>query len=265
MEIKTHWWMALPAIPLTAEDEAYKRLRKIWSDKTRFRGIGKSRKHEFVTHEWETHLTATLWENFTLFEPMDWLSELSAAAAIQINHDKTRSCNWSYGFREKATKKIADIAIGFDGLDEGLGCYVIEAKRPGAGKLTDKDLDPSYYLDIEHISANANIKKLIYCVDMKDKNTLISLFSKQPKKFKDCGAVTWEEIAGIQIRLAKKIDASPKIRSFVSGSIQYQFCQHGIVPTMLSEDYLTQEPSIAQVDEKAVARYDNHDPQWARV
>jgi len=264
MAVNTHWWMALPAIPSKAEDEAYRRLRKIWGDKTRFRHKGKKRKHEFVTPEWETNLMTTLWENFTLFEPRQWLSELSVVAGVYVNHDETRACNWSYGFREHATRKIADIVIGFDGAGAQLGCYVIEAKRPG-GKLTEKDLDPVYYLGIEHIAANAGVKKLIYCVDPKDKQRLTALFGAERDKYKDCGVVTWEEVAGIQIKLAQNLDAPPKIRSFIAGSIQYQFCQHGIIPSLLSEPYLNHEPSVAQVDEGLHTPYDNHDPQWSRV
>lgn len=263
-EAKTHWWMVLPAIPSEADSDAYRRLRKIWADKTRFRGKGIKRAHEFVTREWETHLMTTLWENFALFEPKEWLRELSDVAGIRHGHEETQTCNWSYGFRERATKRIADIVIGFDGLGDKLGCYVIEAKRPG-GKLTEKDLDPSYYLQFEHIATNAAYRKLIYCVDPKEKRTLLELFRAEPEKYQDCGVVTWEEVAGIQIQLAKLMDATPQVRSFIAGSIQYQYCQHGLVPSKLSEDYLALEPSVAGVDIGIKTPYDNHDPQWSRV
>jgi hypothetical protein len=242
MEINTHWWMALPAVPSQVDDDAYRRLRKIWGDKTRFRGKDKDRKHEFVTRAWETHLMTTLWENFNLFDSRTWLTELSAVSGVGLNHRDTRSCNWSYGFRENSTRKIADIVIGFDGVGRGLGCYVIEAKRPG-GKLTDKDLDPTYYLNIKHIAKNASPRKLIYCVDRNEHKRLKSLFISDPDKYTDCGVVTWEDVGGIQVTLAKKLDLPQKFRSFMAGAIQYQFCQHGIVPTARSEDYLDEEPA----------------------
>ena len=113
--------------------------------------------------------------------------------------------------------------------------------------------------------AKADIRKLIYCVDPKNKQRLLSLFGAEHDKYKDCGVVTWEEVAGIQITLAKSIDAPLKIRSFIAGAIQYQFCQHGIIPTVLSEKYLVDEPSVIQVDEGIVSAYDHHDSQWARI
>lgn len=218
----------------------------------------------FVTRAWETHLMTTLWENFSLFEPRAWLSELSKAAGLRVDHRRTRSCNWSYGFREKSSKKIADIVVGFDGMADGLGCYVIETKRPG-GKLTNKDLNPGYYLDIECISRKASLRKLIYCVDFKQQQSLKSLTQAESDRFGDCGLITWETLGGIQVALARSLNAPAKSRSFVAGSIQYQFCQHGIVPAVPSEEYLAQEPSIAQVDAGLKTPYDNHDPQWVRV
>jgi len=263
-ESDSHWWMVLPALPPELGGENYKRLRKIWADKTRFRGTGKNRKHEFVTREWETHLMTTLWENFVLFSPRDWLHSLSTASGIGLDHTNTRACNWSYGFRERSTRKIADIVIGFDGVEGGLGCYVIETKRPGE-KLTIEDLDPAYYLNIEHIATHATCRKLIYCVDAKEKARIKSVLSSETEKYQDCGVLTWAEVAGIQINLANQLDLAINIRSFIAGSIQYQFCQHGIVPSVLSHEYLAGEPSILDVDSGVYTPYDNHDPQWARI
>ena len=225
MALNSHWWMVLPAIPSHLEDNDYRRLRKIWGDKTRFRGRGAGRKHEFVTPHYETHITATLWENFSLFEPRLWLRQLSEMSGVSLDHSNTRHCNWSYGFRERATRKIADIVIGFDGVGDGKGCYVIEAKRPG-GKLGEKDLDPDYYLGMGNIQAEASIRRLIYCVDSKEKERVLSMFQEYPGKYQACGVVSWEEIGGIQIALARALNLPEKIRSFIAGSIQYQYCLH---------------------------------------
>jgi len=262
--MNTHWWMALPSIPTELENQDYRRLRKIWGDKTRFRGRDDGRKHEFVTSTYETHLMTTLWENFSLFEPKDWLSKLSEYSGLNISHSRTTKCNWSYGFREHSTRKIADIVIGFNGLPDGKACYVIEAKRPG-GKLGEKDLDPNYYLSIENIQNEAAYKALIYLVDAKEKKRVRSLIESERNKYQNCGVLTWEEIGGIQIELVKTLHLPQKIESFIAGSIQYQFCQHDIVPSSLAQNYLLNEPSVNDVWVGVSSKYDNHDPQWAEL
>ena len=60
-------WAALPCIPPTRDSLAYRRLRTIWGDQTRFRGNGASRYGEFVNPDVETNMMVTLWENFSLF------------------------------------------------------------------------------------------------------------------------------------------------------------------------------------------------------
>ena len=177
--INTHWWMVLPAIPFSADGDQYTRLRKIWADKTRFRGKGQNRRHEFVTREWETHLMTTLWENFCLFDPKEWLRELSAVSGIDEHHNEVAACNWSYGFRERTTRKIADIVVGFNKTKDKVACYVIETKRPG-GRLTEKDLNPSYYLDMDSIAKHAEWRRLIYCVDDKEKRRVKTIFAAHP-------------------------------------------------------------------------------------
>lgn len=262
--MNTHWWMTLPSIPSKHEDRDYRRLKKIWGDKTRFRGRDERRKHEFVTPTYETHLMTTLWENFSLFAPADWLQGLSDLAGVGTNHSTTGECDWSYGFREDSTKRIADIVVGFDGVGTNTGCYVIEAKRPG-GKLGQKDLDTSYYLEFEEVLRRTSYRKLIYLVDPREKERVLGLFSEEPQRFTDCGVLTWEELGGLQIELAHTIEVPRKIRSFLAGAIQYQYCLHDILPSTLAEDYLVSEPSIEDVFEGIQNSYDNHDPQWARL
>jgi len=262
--LNSHWWMSLPAIPSRLEDRDYRRLRKIWGDKTRFRGRDKDRKHEFVTASYETHLMTTLWENFSLFEARSWLQQLANVSGIAIDHSASKNCDWSYGFRENSTRKIADIVIGFDGVGDKKGCYVIEAKRPG-GKLGPKDLDPGYYLNIEKIRAETELRRLIYCVDLKEKERVRSLFSAYPEIYGECGVITWEEVGGIQIALSQKLEVPEKIRTFIAGAIQYQYCQHDLIPAQLAADYLSEEPSIDDVFVGLNNTYDNHDPQWAAL
>lgn len=262
--LTTHWWMALMALPRTPDGDAYHRLHKIWADKTRFRDRDASRRHEFVSKGLETHLTATLWENFALFSPHSWLTALSGTAGTHVDHAKTEHCNWCYGLRDKPTGRIADVVIGFDGVEVGTGCYVIEAKRPGE-PLTSKDLDPDYYLGLQAIARHASELRLIYLVGGREKQRVTKLLSSEPEKYSRCSVISWEDLATLQIRLAQQLDASPAVRSFVAGAIQYQFCEHGIVPTSPSEDYLVGEPSIADVDASLVRRSDNHDLQWLRL
>ena len=262
MPLNTHWWNALPAIPSRLEDRDYRRLRKIWGDKTRFRGRDKARKHEFVSVTYETHLMTTLWENFSLFEAGSWLQALVDASGLTVDHSRTQRCEWSYGFREHSTRKIADIVIGFDGVEPGTGCYVIEAKRP-KGKLGPKDLDPNYYLSMEKIQTESDFQKLIYCVDPREKERVLTLFKAEPAKFENCGVLTWEEVGGIQIELAQRLPIPERLRTFMAGAIQYQYCQHDLIPSSLAQTYLNDEPSIDDVFAGIENSYDNHDPQWA--
>ena len=206
----------------------------------------------------------TLWENFSLFPPHDWLQELSSAAGIAGDHTAVVACNWSYGLRERSSRKIADIVIGFSGPQDHLACYVIETKRPG-GRLADKDLDPSYYLDMDCIASRAEWRRLIYCVDEVERERVAALFRADPSKYKHCGVVTWAEIAGMQIQLASCLPTSQAIREFVAGSIQYQFCRHGIRPSTLSHSYLATEHGVVDVENGIAARYDHHEPQWTRL
>lgn len=262
MPLESHWWMALPAIPSQIEDRSYRRLRKIWADKTRFRGREKNRKHEFVTSSYETHLMTTLWENFSLFEPRSWLQRLANASGIIVDHSATRNCDWSYGFRDDSTRRIADIVIGFDGIGTGKGCYVIEAKRPRE-RLGPKDLNPDYYLTIDKIKSETDFRKLIYCVDEREKKRTLALLASSPEMSDRCGVITWEEVGGIQVALARQLPLPQKIRTFIAGAIQYQYCQHNLLPTQLAADYLETEPSITDVDDGIETPYDNHDLQWA--
>jgi len=204
---------------------------------------------------------STLWENFSLFEPREWLQELSNVSGVVVDHTNTMRCDWSYGFRENSTRKIADIVIGFERKGMGLGCYVIEAKRPG-GKLGTKDLDPDYYLSIEAIRNGTTSKNLIYCVDAREKRHVLELILTEPNKYAGCGAISWEEVGGIQVRLAQNLRVPEKMRSFIAGAIQYQYCQHDIVPSTLAQSYLEAEPNVDDVFSGIKTPYDNHDPQW---
>ena len=57
------------------------------------------------------------------------------------------------------------------------------------------------------------------------------------------GMVTWQWLAALQIKLAWQLDVPETVRRFVAGAIQYQYCQHGIVPEELAMPWLATEPT----------------------
>ena len=72
----------------------------MWHDSTRFLGrkpdtLNAARRHEFTDPHHETNLTATLWENFALFDPADWLPPLAVEAGFTLS-TPVRACRWSY-------------------------------------------------------------------------------------------------------------------------------------------------------------------------
>src|ERR1035437_3086844 len=92
----THWWAALPAIPssqheidwwaapMAGRTTRYERLRRVWSDQTRFQRPKEDpdRPHEFAKPKHGTHLICKFWENFGLFAPGIWIPELLRMVGI---------------------------------------------------------------------------------------------------------------------------------------------------------------------------------------
>jgi hypothetical protein len=240
-----HWWGALPCIPSSKESSAYRRLRTIWGDQTRFRGTGSARFSEFVAGHVETNLMVTLWENFALFPEGLWLTEVARACGLSEAIQEVTACRWSYGWRHNKSARIVDILTHFQTKSDETGLLVVEAKRR-AGKLDTKDLDPRTYLDLPELAEVAKKRWLLYLVDEKDA-------PKVRRKMEGATdnrwrLMTWQQLGGLQIALVDKLPLEAQFRSFISGAIQFQYCQHDIRPSTLAASYLESEPSVWDTD-----------------
>jgi len=198
--------------------------------------------HAFLTAHCEDHLTATLFENFVLFEPKAWLCAFVSAAGMIIPEDRLDQCNWGYQAQDAKTNKMADVGIHARG-PAGDCAMLVEAKAKG-GRLKKTDIVPDSYLllgefaDIEH-------RYLIYLVDEQDaaKTRAAIVDARQHS-----GVLTWQQLGGMQIELALQLDCEPRLRDFIAGAIQYQYLNHHIRPTTLVAEYLATEPSRLEIN-----------------
>ncbi len=248
--MNTHWWQVLPAIPLAKDTLAYRRLARVWRDRTRFHGKRETdngrRYQEFVKPTHETHLTATLWENFVLFEPSVWLSRLMERAGLAWHFGRIEEMHWSYEWEFKVPQtRIADVVIHCKVADGSDVIVVVESKNLGKG-LASKDQNLSTYLDSPLLLSMTDKRILLYLVDESVKPTITTEIRED-----GClsGIVTWQQLGGLQIELARELDLPPTVSAFIAGSIQQQFCAHDILPDVLAFDYLKDEPSMQEVDD----------------
>jgi hypothetical protein len=183
-----------------------------------------------------------LFENFTLFQPGDWLPALLAAAGISAPADRFSECNWGYEVLDAKTNKMADVAVHARG-HVGDYAILVEAKIKG-GALKKTDANPDSYLELEGFRQFEN-RYLIYLVDEQDAAKTRALVTDSKAR---SGLLTWQGLGGLQIELALKLKCDDRIRDFVAGAIQYQFLNHHIRPTRLVAEYLTGEPCRADIN-----------------
>lgn len=242
------WWMMLGALPSSRESHGYARLAHVWKDRTRFHGPKTSteRRHEFFDRRHETHLTCTSFENFSLFEPSQWLPQLAHNLAEFPR--KITACQWSYEWQEvlrgpgKAhRKRLFDVVIEVE-TPTGRGVLVVEAKNLGT-QPGQKEMDPGYYLDTPEMAAFGENRWLLLCLDQAVARDMES--RALPSRF---GIVTWQFLAGLQVRLARELPIAENLRMFIASAIQLQYLGHGIVPEILAADYLSTEPTIADIE-----------------
>jgi hypothetical protein len=187
----------------------------------------------------ETHLTTTLWENFALFHPSKWLPKLAEAACMR-QPNSVVACNWSYEWEDSG--KLCDVVLAYRDDADRRHVIVVEAKNlhsvPG-----EKDLRESYYLGMDAL-APFDSRALLFCVDESVRSAVelaTTAFAERP------GVITWQQLGGIQISLARTMDAPQDLRHFVAGAIQFQYSVHDIRPTVPAADYLVAEPTMADV------------------
>lgn len=239
----------LPAIPRDQNSHAYRRLRRSWFDHT-------CANHPFLSNHCENHLTATLFENFIMFNPTDWIGMFLEAAAIPKIPSDILECNWGYEAQDRETTKMADVGIHAR-TAAGDWAILVEAKAKG-GTLKKTDANPDSYLELAEFADFEN-RYLIYLVDEQDAAKTRGSIVNDKKR---SGIVTWQALGGIQIELALKLECKPIIRDFVAGAIQYQYLNHNIRPTKLVADYLMNEPSRAEITAENPDRMKSWRTDW---
>ncbi|MFM2224615.1 MAG: hypothetical protein RJA07_817 [Bacteroidota bacterium] len=243
-----YWFNQLIAIPATTNSAAYKRLKRIWNDRTRFHGAktDENRYHELFSTKHETNLTVALWENFALFEPEIWIKELYKFAEIDLPITNIVSCNWSYEWEKKLEKgiRLCDVVIKFIDSNDVEYLLVVESKNLNK-PISDKDTNPEYYLGVEDFERFNENKFLIYCIDETVKEKVAAQIL--PSKYKT-GIITWQELAVVQFNAVAKQNFNDAVKGFICGSILNQFLSKSITPKLLPFAYLQNEPSQKQVD-----------------
>jgi len=259
-----YWWAALPMIPDEKKSPSYKRLRRVWNDNTDTRT--KDGPPLFFNPKYETHLTATLWENFELFDPKVWIPELCKIAEPRLKCPKDiKDCYWVY--EQGLGDRLADVVIDF--RDRNLKkehLIVVESKNLNK-LLSGKDLKPSNYLDQpDPLLSEITDRQMLYCVDESVKKDV----AEQIEEKERYGIVTWQQLGGLQIRLAQKMNLKDTLRkdtlrSFVAGAIQFQFCIHNIRPSTLAAYYLNAEPMLWDRQQPKDERNDEREEQIWRL
>lgn len=258
-----HWWAALPAVPGDPASAAYERLRRVWFDQTRFRGSAaetaspantsgakpQPRTHEFTSPRHETNLTATLWENFSLFQAGDWLPRVYAATGLASPCAPISRCSWSYEWvgvvsGDKKREPMCDVIVDHEATDGSRGLLVVEAKALGKA-LGPKDVDGGYYMDVSEIASYGERAALLYLIDGAVREKVLGQLGPLPPR---TGVLTWQELGAIQIELDLQLHAEAPIPQSVAGAIQYQFAQHNVRPATLAAEYLEREPAMSEID-----------------
>lgn len=249
-----YWWQAILALPPSRSEVAYHRLERIFLDQTRPTRpdpVTGQRGQEFTDCTCETHHTVTLWENFVLFQPSDWLPQLWAVAELSSPMESVRRCNWSYEWAAHGGVGAphCDVVLEYEDA-RGRGILVVEAKKPGKS-LGEKDLSPGYYLEIPQLAAYQR-RSLIYLVDDAARTKGESQVRRGSY---DIGFLSWERLAAIQIDSVESMtDTPPAVRGFVAGSLYRSYTQLGITPKKLPLGYLQSEPSAEDVVAKRASR-----------
>lgn len=266
---KKRWWKQLLAIPPHKDTMGFKRIERLIKDKTRGSSKEKGRIHEFYRPRHETHLTASLWENFAIFDHFHWVNALIETTGVPLN-EKVSRCNWSYEW-EKQTKqngkRLCDIVIEFETESETKGVIVVEAKNLNT-KISEKDTDIHYYLDLEDF-ADYDKTYLIYCVD---ETVAVEVDSMIQAEAGDYGLLTWQALGAIQLAAADKLEvhaAAPdklevhaSLKTFIKASIYHQFTAKGILPQAPIAPYLLDEPSMEEYVEMDYTAKDMQRPIW---
>jgi hypothetical protein len=188
----THWYQSIAVIPQSTQSVAYRRLARIFRDRTR---VGKQSGHELVRRGHETRVTVNVFEHFALL-PASWVMHIAEAAGIDGILDVT-AIQWSYEFEtirdERWPKMIRDVTIHYRASDHD-GIIVIETKvRPGALDLA-KDI--SGYTGHQVFDSIQGPKHLLHVLD----DASYALYAADLRAGGSF-VLRWSDIIGIQLEM----------------------------------------------------------------
>ena len=259
-EYENYWWYHLLAIPISKTSNGFRRIERLIRDKTRYGKFKSGRLHEFYNPRHETQLTASTWENFSIFQSYEWVNELLQYTELPCT-EIIEQCNWSYEWESKVEGKtrLCDIVINFKTASTN-EVIIVECKNLKKS-LSEKDIDSEYYLNIDAFQ-KFDRKYLIYCVDESVRLETISLLDDNQSNI---GIITWQELAGLQIKMVDQLEVSESIKVFIKASLHQQFQRKGILPNEPIVDYLIHEKSMEEYLENGIRSKDMQNRIWEIV
>ncbi len=254
-----YWWEALCALPPEKNSRAYQRLERVWRDQTRpsMDKTSGRRGHEFTNPDHETHLTVSLWENWSLFPKATWLPLIWRLSGLTSNLDVPFALNWSYEWSPGPRLPHCDIVVEYEDAS-GRGILVVEAKRMGRSLPEGKDRRPSYYLSLEQF-ASYERRSLIYLLDAAVAEEARALVEGDGL---DWGILTWQDLAVAQMETALNSGLPQEICAYLAASIRRDFIARGVQVPMPPLPYLNSEPSSEEVVSKRAVPLGSDD--WVR-
>lgn len=270
------WWASLPSVPDDPDSAAYLRLRRIWADHT----LGRDR-HPLTEPGDPLGMTARLFENFRLYFPQTWLGALLYQVGWTKRTWRLHTARWSYGYEaaEHGPPLMCDLVI--HARDSASDFIIIGKALPRGTPLTTDGPQPEHlpgtWLDRgEFTSARRHL--MLYLVDEADAAQVAARIEDPHPEF-DPGnpdsldhydpprhaILTWQDLAGMQIRLALDLPIPQIYRSYIASTIQWQYAQHDIRPSQLAFDYLAGEKSFDAIHPTAPGKQtldERRDPLW---
>ena len=232
------WWSCLAAVPPSRDavdwwaspadrTTRYRRLRRLWFDRTSSRcpGDGDERVFSFANPTTGMHVLAQLWENMSLFHPRDIVSRIMSGAGLSGIGAAT-DCAWSYEPLHKLPDKSAKTGLrdlmpdlilhARDEHNRNLVC-IFEAKYD-KDPLGPKDRDPDAMLNLIDVRCMAGTRVVIYILPESRRAELEAAVDLGRR---DIGMLSWEQMLATQMALACELPA-PEVNVVVSSLIRYQ-------------------------------------------
>jgi len=200
----THWYQTISVIPHATDSVAYRRLARIFRDRTR---VGKQSGHELARTGHETRVTVNIFEHFALL-PNTWVSRIAEAAGIAEIKDVT-AVQWSYEFEtirdERWPKMIRDVTIHYK-TDVSEGLLVVEAKVNPDKKMLAKDI--TGYTGHKVFDTVKGPKHLVYVLD----DASFGLYADD-LRIGGSHVLRWSDIIGIQLQMFADLGLSKRLLS----------------------------------------------------